>query len=640
MKSKYLDQGFLPVVPVVDRVLALAAGSLARGLPCAIASRLMDIAALQSILAVSAPALVPHTIRLGLRLLPHCTLIVAASHGRTDILDLRLRFKLASDDDVVSSALIEASRFGHVAAVRWILENNHSKLDLETVAKAMGAASEHNHVPVLQFWSSRIDLKALLNLHTYLVLFPAATSGSINVIEWWIAASGDPELFTPVAFAKCMARNGQSQALSWWFQHGARGYPNEHPHTWDSGHQGAFIRHASSSLLRSQFNSPFLDTATTELRLRGWDQHYFDWFMMTELSIAGRVADLTWLRRVRGFTHAQLEEMAKTCIRDAAVAALDWWRAVGISPRKFKYVARNAARAGRTDKLNWAEAHGVLPSQKVHQHQYTVFAVCATGHLNVVQWYHRRGMYFSITAEAVRAACASGHVDLLDWIARTPELAFPVAGSGAMDAASAEGRRKVLAWLVRAAHDLPNRVGPLDYSHNAMDTALTVDILDWWLHFSGLPLKYSSEAIRVGSRHHRFEVLDWWKTSGLPLRYTDAVLGSLTAASDVPVLDWWWKSGLPLKIARSVYDERRDVILDLHDGEADPPTVMVHEVVLRWWEEHILSDEGMERVVFVEQHDDQEAVRARWLQRASPPGTWKQIRRAASWIFNSRRSHQ
>ncbi|KAI9217226.1 hypothetical protein BC828DRAFT_391731 [Blastocladiella britannica] len=124
-------------------------------------------------------------------------------------------------------------------------------------------------------------------------------------------------------------------------------------------------------------------------------------------------------------------------------------------------VAREAARSGRTDVLDWAEQHGLLGMKKVHQVRHIVYQICASGHLDVVQWYHRRELYFNIQPDAIRVASASDRVPMLEWLARTPELAFPFTKSNAMHAASEHGRRAVLEWTLRASCDptlLPGRV--------------------------------------------------------------------------------------------------------------------------------------------------------------------------------------
>ncbi|KAI9216794.1 hypothetical protein BC828DRAFT_392759 [Blastocladiella britannica] len=626
---------------VLDLVLAFAAGSLARDLPYATAERILDTAALHSILGVISTTLVPCTTTVGLRLLPHCKLSVAAKNGRLDILRKRRQYRVKSEHDDVDASVIEASMAGHTDVLQWLLdyESHQGTLSVSNLSWAMGAASEGGHLETLRIWEARSPflLQDILDFSPFAILMEACRGGSIPVLEWWIAQAHDRDLFSYSHYPQILAQNKHAETLSWWYLTCARGSLDDSPLQWSSSDLTAFVRAASPDLLQSQLSSDRIvdDEILTGSRIyqRHWE---FDEWVMAVLSQKPDCGpQLTWWRETRGLAQKRLEEMLETCISAATCEALDWWWSLGLQRNKFRTLVRTAALTGRTDMLDWTERHGLHLAKKVHNHPILSYHVFSGGHLSVVQWYHQRRLYFLVRPNTIRLISEMGHVQLLDWIARTPELKFPCAESGAIDGASMQAHRPVLDWWLRASQDSmfpPGRV-TFDYTHEAMDRANTPEILDWWLH-SCLPIKHSTDALLFATRHGRKNVLDWWRHSGLLLKCPGYLFDSLYYEEHIDGLQWWWASGLPLKIRNVTYLERQSQVAFLNAAVANgldqeqpgAPDILV----LRWWEEHFLTDAAMNRIELVMQDSDRvRQLRAQWLESASPPGYWKRIRRAA-----------
>ncbi|KAI9345520.1 hypothetical protein DFJ73DRAFT_490080 [Zopfochytrium polystomum] len=134
------------------------------------------------------------------------------------------------------------------------------------------------------------------------------------------------------------------------------------------------------------------------------------------------------------------------------------------------------------------------------------------------------------------------------------------------------------------------------YSAEAMDSADSAEILQWWRDSGletrytedamilasgngqiwnlqwwkdcGLPLKYSARAMSEASKMGWTHVLQWWKDSGLELKYDEAAITFASENGNVRVLQWWKDSGLPLE-----YDTEA----------AECATLNGHVEVLDWW---------------------------------------------------------
>ena len=50
--------------------------------------------------------------------------------------------------------------------------------------------------------------------------------------------------------------------------------------------------------------------------------------------------------------------------------------------------------------------------------------------------------------------------------------------------------------------------------------------------------------VEIASKHGHVAVLNWWKQSGLPVKYSENAMDYASWHGHVAVLDWWKQSGL------------------------------------------------------------------------------------------------
>lgn len=97
------------------------------------------------------------------------------------------------------------------------------------------------------------------------------------------------------------------------------------------------------------------------------------------------------------------------------------------------------------------------------------------------------------------------------------------------------------------------------YTHEAMDGASSnghIQVLDWWLRDSELPLKYSEAALEQASGNNHLAVLEWWRVAAtiderVVLRPGRSIQYA-TQNGRLEVLRWWHTSGIPVCASDSV----------------------------------------------------------------------------------------
>jgi len=139
-----------------------------------------------------------------------------------------------------------------------------------------------------------------------------------------------------------------------------------------------------------------------------------------------------------------------------------------------------------------------------------------------------------------------GKLHILEWLKNIIIISELKYTEQAMDNVSSSssgcGYVEVLEWW-------KNSGLPLKYSKNALDYASCngyVNVLEWWKN-SGLPLKYSIDALNLASKYGHVAVLEWWKNSRLELKYNEMAIDLACSYGHIKVLDWWFNSGLELK---------------------------------------------------------------------------------------------
>lgn len=98
--------------------------------------------------------------------------------------------------------------------------------------------------------------------------------------------------------------------------------------------------------------------------------------------------------------------------------------------------------------------------------------------------------------------------------------------------------------------------------------------LDWWAS-SGLPVRYSKQALHSLSRTGNVRLLDWWKSSRFKLDYDKEVIIIATRHGQTSSLTWWLESGLDLEYRFF------DIEAALEDAVVGDDEL---EAVRQWWE--------------------------------------------------------
>ncbi|KAI9364897.1 hypothetical protein DFJ73DRAFT_772517 [Zopfochytrium polystomum] len=118
---------------------------------------------------------------------------------------------------------------------------------------------------------------------------------------------------------------------------------------------------------------------------------------------------------------------------------------------------------------------------------------------------------------------------------------------------------------------------PLKYTENALTRAIDwgrIDVIKWWIA-SGLDVKYSEWGMDVATIEGNIEVLQFMKNSGLPLKYSANGIDRACLKLQIKSLDWWKASGLELKYSHRALDNACRTLFG--------------ERILNWWRDNNLE---------------------------------------------------
>ncbi|KAI9223666.1 hypothetical protein BC828DRAFT_375412 [Blastocladiella britannica] len=582
---------------ILDTILVLAAAALAHGVPeRSSAIRIVNQNALRSLISVTASSRVPNTTRLALLLFKHCTLPAAASKGRADILALRRTYfgplvKIADAGVDNLDPFLAASRdSGNLQVLEMLCRDNGDIVGSREILQYMGAASSSGFVQVLEFWHKVSPLQPCTDKErgVGIAIYCAALSGTIPALEWW-AAHPLIDRLSSTAFPRRVATKRtppSAAALSWWYATCARGIAAKSPYTWPHVAMADFVQAADSQLFRSLMHPDRCGEG-------------IDPVILSSLSFAGRPDDLTWWTETRGTALPPMAKIRPDFACATTLPVLKWWWARFPDPKLYYPVTLTAVALDRTELLDWAHSHGAIQLTEMRL-AWHVTAAAIKGHLSVLVWFQEHSMLNVDLSKLLNSVSKLGHVHILDWMVRTLDLSRAWPTARVIETACNQGHCLVLKWWINVAASNQVLVSTsvlLDYSADALDSASTVEVVDWWLHGGhGLPLKYTHLAMNNASCSLRCTaLLDLWLASGLPLKYTHQALEEACSAVDIRVLEWWRTSGLRVQLPRAVYDRRRYQVQQLNGipgTETNPllqSDVSVEQPVLQWWEQHVFD---------------------------------------------------
>ncbi|KAI9220317.1 hypothetical protein BC828DRAFT_127831 [Blastocladiella britannica] len=172
-------------------------------------------------------------------------------------------------------------------------------------------------------------------------------------------------------------------------------------------------------------------------------------------------------------------------------------------------------------------------------------------HIHVLDFFAAHGMKLETKAHTLDTSSCS--LETLSWWRDHKHLHCPGYSETAVDNASSSEDLERLAWWRDSGMEFK-------YSEEAIDEASRegrVSVLSWWLNESGIPhdqLKYSDKSVDDALKNDHWEILLWWRASGLPIKYTEEALYHVSDEGNVRALQWLLccslETGLLLKFER------------------------------------------------------------------------------------------
>ncbi|KAI9366922.1 hypothetical protein DFJ73DRAFT_614246, partial [Zopfochytrium polystomum] len=136
-------------------------------------------------------------------------------------------------------------------------------------------------------------------------------------------------------------------------------------------------------------------------------------------------------------------------------------------------------------------------------------------------------------------ASKKGNIPLLDRLWRFCQASGlpPRYTDNAIIDPSYGGNVEVLRWWLKASRDVPEKC--VAKGLRSASFRGQVHVLDWWKDESGIPLEYNEDALDIASFFGHVAVLQWWKDSGLKLVNTKKGPINAISMGHLDVLDFW-----------------------------------------------------------------------------------------------------
>ncbi|ORZ29645.1 hypothetical protein BCR44DRAFT_1054051 [Catenaria anguillulae PL171] len=231
------------------------------------------------------------------------------------------------------------------------------------------------------------------------------------------------------------------------------------------------------------------------------------------------------------------------------LAALNWWLDSGLVLDYTEDAVTNASISGHVHVLQWWYDHKDQLEFKYKDH-----AVNVSKHVDVLRWWRdtlgAQGIKY--TEEAVQNASGFGKLDVLDWWLNESGLEFKYNASavnwiGSSQHMGPDQKVKVLRWW-KEAHVAGKLPRGMLYTEEAMDSANSTQVLDWWIEEAAeasLPLKFSPASLVTLDLHR----LRWWKQRADEGKIEKLLIPNERNLEQVfraskEAMAWWMNSGL------------------------------------------------------------------------------------------------